>query len=115
MNDLVRLSLVFPPRLETALTEALVAGAGLPGFTLLQAEGHSSDFSTASAAEQVHGRVQRRVLWMLLPRAQVDTATAAASHGVPPSHSCALTPTMAESTCPPIRLRGWASGLRTAP
>ena len=77
MNDLVRLSLVFPPRLETALTEALVAGAGLPGFTLLQAEGHSSDFSTASAAEQVHGRVQRRVLWMLLPRAQVDTVLAA--------------------------------------
>ncbi|WP_028838568.1 DUF3240 family protein [Thermomonas fusca] len=77
MNDLVRLSLVFPPRLETALTEALVAGAGLPGFTLLHAEGHSSDFSTASAAEQVHGRVQRRVLWMLLPRAQVDTVLAA--------------------------------------
>lgn len=77
MNDLVRLSLVFPPRLEAALTEALVAGAGLPGFTLLQAEGHSSDFSTASAAEQVHGRVQRRVLWMLLPRAQVDTVLAA--------------------------------------
>ena len=77
MNDLVRLSLVFPPRLGTALTEALVAGAGLPGFTLLQAEGHSSDFSTASAAEQVHGRVQRRVLWMLLPRAQVDTVLAA--------------------------------------
>lgn len=77
MNDLVRLSLVFPPRLETALTEALVAGACLPGFTLLQAEGHSSDFSTASAAEQVHGRVQRRVLWMLLQRAQVDTVLAA--------------------------------------
>jgi hypothetical protein len=76
MNDLVRLSLVFPPRLETALTEALVAGAGLPGFTLLQAEGHSSDFSTASAAEQVHGRVQRRVLWMLLPQAQVEAALA---------------------------------------
>ena len=77
MNDIVRLNLVFPPRLETALTEALVAGAGLPGFTLLQAEGHSSDFSTASAAEQVHGRVQRRVLWMLLPRAQVDTVLVA--------------------------------------
>ena len=77
MNDIVRFNLVFPPRLETAVTEALVAEAGLPGFTLLQAEGHSSDFSTASAAEQVHGRVQRRVLWMLLPRAQVDTVLAA--------------------------------------
>ena len=74
MSDVVRLVLVFPPRLETAVTEALVCEAGLPGFTLLQAEGHSSDFSTASAAEQVHGRVQRRVLWMLIDPAQLDVA-----------------------------------------
>ena len=74
MNEIVRLSLVFPPWLETAVTETLVAEAGLPGFTLLQAEGHSSDFSNASAAEQVHGRVQRRVLWMLIDPAQLDVA-----------------------------------------
>ena len=53
MNDIVRFNLVFPPRLETAVTETLVAEAGLPGFTLLQAEGHSSDFSTASLCSSV--------------------------------------------------------------
>lgn len=72
MNQNVRLVLLFPPWLEAALTEVIVAGAGVPGFTLLHAEGHSSDFSHASAAEQVRGRVQCRVLWMLLPQAQVD-------------------------------------------
>ena len=77
MSELVRLNLIFPPALEDSVTEALVSEPAMPGFTLLQAEGDSSDFSTASAAEQVHGRVQRRVLWMLLPRAQVDTVLAA--------------------------------------
>ncbi|HRO62679.1 DUF3240 family protein [Thermomonas sp.] len=73
MNMHVRLVLLFPPRLEDALTEAIVAGAGVPGFTLLHAEGHGSDFSRASAAEKVRGRVQRRVLWMLLPQEQVES------------------------------------------
>lgn len=72
----VRLVLVFPPRLEPAVTEALMATPGMPGFTLLQAEGHSGDFARASAAEQVRGRVERRVLWMLLPPAQVEDVLA---------------------------------------
>lgn len=75
-NAAVRLVLVFPPRLELAVTEALVATPGMPGFTLLQAEGHSGDFTRASAAEQVRGRVERRVLWMLLPPAQVEDVLA---------------------------------------
>ena len=76
MNTLVRVNFLFPPALEAALTEALVAEAGLPGFTVVQAEAHSDDFLQASAAEQVRGRVQRRWLWMLLPQAQVDTVLA---------------------------------------
>ncbi|MDE2407550.1 MAG: DUF3240 family protein [Xanthomonadaceae bacterium] len=76
MSEYVRLSLVFPPRLEAAVSEALVAEAGLPGFTVLHAEGHSSDFEHASAAEQVRGRVQRRMVWMLLPRPQVEAVLA---------------------------------------
>ena len=55
MSEYVRLVLVFPPRLETALTGALVAEAGLPGFTLLHGEGHSSDFSNASPRSSVKG------------------------------------------------------------
>ena len=76
MSEHVRLNVVFSPRLEAAITEALVAEAGLPGFTVLHAEGHSSDFMHASIAEQVRGRVQRRVLWMLLPHVQVEAVLA---------------------------------------
>lgn len=76
MSTHVRLVLIFPPRLEEALTEVLSAEANLPGFTLLQGEGHSSSFTRASAAEQVRGRVQRCVLWMLLPQAQVESVLA---------------------------------------
>ena len=43
------------------IDDTLVAGAGLPGFTLLQAEGHSSDFSTASAAMSDGSRAPRPI------------------------------------------------------
>ena len=76
MNDIVRFNLVFPPRLETAVTETLVAEAGLPGFTLLQAEGHTGDFCRASAGERVRGRVQRRVLWVVIERERLDEVLA---------------------------------------
>ncbi|SHE45803.1 DUF3240 family protein [Thermomonas hydrothermalis] len=72
MTALVRLTLVFPPSLEDPITDALSAHPGLPGFTLLSAEGHTRDFLRASVAEQVRGRVQRRVLWILLEPAQLD-------------------------------------------
>lgn len=72
MNTSVRLVLVFPPRLEAALTEAIASDARFPGYTLLHAEGHASDFAHASVAEQVRGRIQKRVLWMLLPQRQVE-------------------------------------------
>ncbi|WP_240096549.1 DUF3240 family protein [Thermomonas flagellata] len=74
MSALVRLTLVFPPRLEDAVTDALTAHPGLPGYTLVRAEGHAHDFARASTAERVRGRVQRRVLWMLIAPEQVETA-----------------------------------------
>lgn len=67
MSQWLRLSLVFPAHLETVITEALTADARMPGFTLLRAEGHTSDFGRASVIEKVRGRVDRRVLWMLMP------------------------------------------------
>lgn len=74
MSTLIRLTLVFSPELESSITEALSAHPGLPGYTLLHAEGHTHDFQRASPSEQVRGRVQRRVLWMLLEPAQLDMA-----------------------------------------
>ena len=66
MTTLVRLSLAFPPSLEAAITEVLIAAPELPGFTLFNAEGHSSDFSSASTAERIRGRIDQRVLWMIV-------------------------------------------------
>lgn len=71
-DEWVRLNLVFPPTLEDAVTEALMADPTLPGFTLLRAEGHSNDFAHASVREQVRGRVDRRVLWVVIAHARVD-------------------------------------------
>lgn len=69
MSDLVRLTLSFPPVLETAITDALIADPRMPGFTLLHAEGHTGDFSGASAGERVRGRMDRRLLWIIIDAA----------------------------------------------
>ena len=73
---LVRLNLVFPPALEDAVTEALMAAPAQPGFTLLRAEGHTGDFARASIREQVRGRVDRRVAWVLIEPAGLDALLA---------------------------------------
>ncbi|MGY0504429.1 DUF3240 family protein [Luteimonas sp. e5] len=67
MSDWLRINLSFPAHLETTVCEALSSDPRMPGFTLLRAEGHSSDFALASAGEQVRGRVERRLIWMLVP------------------------------------------------
>jgi hypothetical protein len=72
MSELIRLNLIFPPALEDAVTETLIADPTLPGFTLLHAEGHSSDFAHASIREKVRGRVDRRVLWVVIERERLD-------------------------------------------
>lgn len=72
MSGFVRLNLVFPAGLEDAVTDALASDPHMPGFTLLRAEGHTSDFTHASAAEQVRGRVERRVLWVVIERERLD-------------------------------------------
>lgn len=66
MSEYVRLILNFPPSLESSVTEVLSDDPSLPGFTLLHAEGHSSNFAHASASEQVRGRIERRVLWIVI-------------------------------------------------
>ncbi|MPN05440.1 hypothetical protein SDC9_152690 [bioreactor metagenome] len=42
------------------------------GFTLLHAQGHTGDFSRASVREQIRGRVDRRVIWVLLEPGQLE-------------------------------------------
>lgn len=76
-GEWVRLNLIFHPTLEDTVTDTLMADPALPGFTLLHAEGHSSDFARASIREQVRGRVDQRVLWMVLERERLDDVLAA--------------------------------------
>lgn len=69
-TELERLTLVFPPAVESTLLEILLEQEPpLPGFTVVTAEGHGADFSSASLREQVRGRIARRMLMMVLPRA----------------------------------------------
>lgn len=77
MSEFVRLNLIFPPSLENAVTDALIADPALPGFTLFHAEGHSSDFTHASASERVRGRIERRVLWVVVERERLDQVLSA--------------------------------------
>ena len=66
MTSFVRLTLVFPPAIEEALSEALLTAPQSPGFTLLHAQGHGSDFVRASTAERVRGNTDRRIVWVVL-------------------------------------------------
>lgn len=80
-----RLTLVFPPALEDAVTATLLErepAAG--GFTLLRVEGHGADFSRASVREQVRGHVARRMLWVVLPEDAVEGVLEDMRHCVPP-------------------------------
>lgn len=68
MPELIRLTLIFPPALEEAISELLASQPEKLGFTLLHGEGHGSDFARASQAERVRGRVERCLLWLILEK-----------------------------------------------
>ncbi|HMM76589.1 MAG TPA: DUF3240 family protein [Gammaproteobacteria bacterium] len=75
---LARLTLVFPPALEDRVVQLfLEQDPPLPGFTVLAAEGHGSDFSWASVREQVRGRVARKLLIVVLSQARAGSLIAA--------------------------------------
>lgn len=72
MSTWIRMNMVFPPQLETLVTETLSADPGMPGYTLMRAEGHTSSFARASDAERVRGRVEKRLLWLVIPAEKKD-------------------------------------------
>lgn len=69
MNPLLkRLTLVAPRELEAALLAALLElEPALPGFTTVAVEGHGEGFVDASTHERVRGRIDRLLLWLVLP------------------------------------------------
>ena len=72
MNTWIRLNLLFPPQLETLVTETISANPSMPGYTLMHAEGHTSSFERASDAERVRGGVEKRLLWLVIPAERKD-------------------------------------------
>jgi len=79
MSDitLARLTLVFPLVLEARVVQLMLEQEPpLPGFTVLDAEGHGADFARASIREQVRGRVARRLLTLVLPLPRAEALIA---------------------------------------
>ncbi len=70
---LVQLTLVAPRQIEDALLEVLYAHPEwAAGFTLIQAEGHSSRPESLTAHERVRGRAARFVVVVVLEEALAD-------------------------------------------
>jgi hypothetical protein len=87
MPSLYCLHLVFPATLEDAVSAALIEHQPpLPGFTLLHAEGHSSDFSQASPDERVRGRIARCTILMVLSQETIGAVIAALRERVRSEH-----------------------------
>lgn len=66
---LCKLTLVYPPAIEDAVSELLLtADPPLYGFTTWTADGHGLDFATATTREKVRGRIRRGVMVLVLSR-----------------------------------------------
>lgn len=84
MQALKRLTLVAPRALEDDLAAALLGmQPALPGFTTAHVAGHGEGFDRAGTAERVRGRIDRVLLWLVLPAGRVD-AVLAHLHGALP-------------------------------
>jgi Protein of unknown function (DUF3240) len=73
-HELCKLTLVFPVAAEDRILDVLLdSEPRLPGFTSLRAEGHGASFEGVSTREKVRGRVERRMLVLVLARPRVDS------------------------------------------
>lgn len=72
-NVLKRLTLVAPRALEEELVAILLEmQPTLPGFTTAHVAGHGEGFARARVTERVQGRIERVLLWLVLPAETVD-------------------------------------------
>ncbi|KGI76678.1 DUF3240 family protein [Oleiagrimonas soli] len=70
---LKRLTILAPRDLEDAVLETLLdMQPALPGFTALAVSGHGEDFEGAGVQEQVRGRIDRSMVWLVLPEDDVE-------------------------------------------
>jgi len=72
-ENLCKLVFVCPKETADSIVEILLGlDQLLPAFTTFDADGHGHDFKTASSQEQVRGRVDKRVIWLVLPSEDKD-------------------------------------------
>lgn len=70
--SLKRLTILAPSDLEDAVLEALLEmQPALPGFTTLAVSGHGEHFEGARVQEQVCGRIDRSMTWLVLPEEDI--------------------------------------------
>lgn len=76
-HSLKRLTVLAPVDLEGNLLEAVLEmQPAVPGFTTLAVSGHGERFDGASVREQVRGRVERSMMWLVLPAEDVERVLA---------------------------------------
>jgi|GEM_PF-232180 len=68
-SQVCKLTLVYPICAEDQVVETLLEQEPpLPGFSTFVVDGHGHDFSQASMAEQVRGRVKNGMMVAVMPR-----------------------------------------------
>jgi hypothetical protein len=85
-TELKRLTLVAPRALEEELVTILLdMQPALPGFTTTPVAGHGENFDDASVRERVRGRIDRVLLWLVLPAEAVTRVLTALNAALPRS------------------------------
>jgi hypothetical protein len=85
-TELKRLTLVAPRILEEELVTILLGmQPALPGFTTTPVAGHGESFDGASVHERVRGRIDRVLLWLVLPADTVTRVVTALTSALPNS------------------------------
>ncbi|MCK9539248.1 DUF3240 family protein [Dokdonella sp.] len=81
---LKRLTILAPRELEDALLATVLdLQPALPGFTTLQVSGHGEGFAGTRVQEQVRGRVDRTMMWLVLPAEQAERVLASVRERMP--------------------------------
>ncbi len=74
---LKRLTVLAPRDLEDALLAIVLdMQPALPGFTTMHVSGHGERFDGTRVQEQVRGRVDRAMMWLVLPGEDVERVLA---------------------------------------
>ncbi len=79
-----KLTLIYPPQAEDSLIELMLEQEpAIAGFTTLRAEGHGFGFEQAASSEKVRGRIDRRMMILVMPVTRFDDILDRISQALP--------------------------------